>query len=81
MTRLHARDPEERWKGLDAFETVYAAGGGRTALPGCGRIRGCGGCSTGSTRGSPVIASPCRTLGLHRLVGSLIRAGAGGLRM
>ena len=33
MTRLHARDPEERWKGLDAFETVYAAGGAGPRFP------------------------------------------------
>jgi len=75
MTRLHARDPEGRWlKGLDAFEAVYAAAGldraagfwgSKTLRPVLGRIYA-------------VVArfrQPLSRLGLHRLVGPLIRAG------
>lgn len=75
MTRLHARDPEGRWlKGLDAFEAVYAAAGldraagfwgSKTLRPVLGRIY-------------PVVArfrQPLSRLGLHRIVGAVLRRG------
>lgn len=80
MTRLHARDPEERWKGLDAFETVYAA----AELDRASRLWTHPGLRRLLDRIHPWIAryrQPLLHFELHRLVGSLIRAGAGRLRM
>jgi predicted DCC family thiol-disulfide oxidoreductase YuxK len=74
MTRLHARDPEGRWlKGLDAFEAVYASAG----LSGAARF-------WGNRRLRPLLDSiypvmaryrqPLSKLGMHRVVGVLLRA-------
>lgn len=75
MTRLHARDPEGRWlKGLDAFEAVYAAAG----LDRAARLWAHPRLRPLLDRVYPWIAryrQPLSRLGLHRLVGPLIRAG------
>lgn len=75
MTRLHARDPEGRWlKGLDAFEAVYAAAG----LDRAARLWAHPRLRPVLDRIYPWVAryrQPLSRLGLHRLVGPLIRAG------
>jgi len=74
MTRLHARDPEGRWLvGLDAFEAVYAAVG----LDAAARFWGSRQLRPLLGRLYPVLAryrQPMSRLGLHRLVGLLMRA-------
>lgn len=75
MTRLHARDPEGRWlKGLDAFEAVYAAAG----LDRAARLWAHPRLRPVLERIYPWIArsrQPLSRLGLHRVVGPLIRLG------
>jgi predicted DCC family thiol-disulfide oxidoreductase YuxK len=74
MTQLHARDPEGRWlRGLDAFEAVYASAGldGPARFWGDRRLRPLLG------RIYPLMArfrQPLSKLGMHRLVGALMRA-------
>jgi predicted DCC family thiol-disulfide oxidoreductase YuxK len=74
MTRLHARDPEGRWLvGLDAFEAVYAAVG----LDAAARFWGSRHLRPLLGRVYPVLAryrQPMSRLGLHRVVGLLMRA-------
>ena len=74
MTRLHARDPEGRWlTGLDAFEAVYASAG----LDGPARLWGDRRLRPVLDRIYPVLArhrQPLSRLGLHRVVGALLRA-------
>ena len=74
MTKLHARDPEGKWlTGLDAFEAVYASAG----LSGAARFW-----SDPRVRRIldplyPVMAryrQPLSRLGMHRVVGALMRA-------
>ena len=76
MTRLHARDPEGRWlKGLDAFEAVYASAG----LKGAARFWGDRRLRPVLDRIYPVMAryrQPLSRLGLHRVVGAMMRAVA-----
>ena len=80
MTKLHARDPEGRWLvGLDAFEAVYASAG----LKGAARFWGDRRLRPVLERIYPVMAryrQPLSRLGLHRMVGTLLRAIAGGNR-
>jgi len=77
MIRLHARDPEGRWlKGLDAFEAVYAAAG----LDRAARLWAHPGLRLVLDRIYPWVARHRQSLsklGLHRLVGPLIRLGGG----
>lgn len=81
MTRLHARDPEGRWlKGLDAFEAVYAAAG----LDRAARLWADPRLRPVLDRIYPWVArnrQALSRLGLHRLVGPLIRAGGRRPRM
>src|SRR5271170_7421857 len=76
MTRLHARDPDGKWlTGLDAFEAVYASAGLRVAARFWGdrRLRPL------LERIYPVMAryrQPLSRLGLHRVVGVLLRFAA-----
>ena len=76
MTRLHARDPEGRWlKGLDAFEAVYASAG----LDGPARFWGDRRLRPVLDRIYPLMAryrQPLSRLGMHRLVGALLRVVA-----
>jgi predicted DCC family thiol-disulfide oxidoreductase YuxK len=76
MTKLHARDHEGRWlKGLDAFEAVYASAG----LPAAARFWGDRRLRPVLDRIYPVMAryrQPLSRLGLHRVVGALLRAAA-----
>ena len=80
MTRLHARDPEGRWlKGLDAFEAVYASAG----LARAARFWGDRRLRPLLDRVYPVMAryrQPLSRLGMHRLVGALLRTVARGSR-
>lgn len=77
MKRLHARDPEGKWLvGLDAFEAVYASAG----LKGAARFWGDRRLRPVLDRIYPVVAryrQPLSRLGLHRVVGTLLRALAG----
>ena len=77
MTRLHARDPEGKWlKGLDAFEAVYASAG----LKGAARFWGDRRLRPLLERIYPVMAryrQLLSRLGLHRVVGTVLRAIAG----
>ena len=76
MTRLHARDPEGKWlTGLDAFEAVYASAGLKNAARFWGdrRLRPL------LDRIYPVMAryrQPLSRLGLHKVVGMLLRAAS-----
>jgi len=74
MTKLHARDPEGRWlKGLDAFEAVYASAG----LSGAARFWSNPVVRRVLDPVYPVLArhrQPLSKLGMHRLVGVLMRA-------
>ena len=76
MTRLHARDPEGKWlTGLDAFEAVYASAGLKNAARFWGdrRLRPL------LDRIYPVMAryrQPLSRLGLHKVVGILLRAAS-----
>ncbi len=76
MTRLHARDPEGKWlTGLDAFEAVYASAG----LQGAARFWGDWRLRPLLDRVYPVMAryrQPLSRLGLHRVVGALLRSAA-----
>jgi predicted DCC family thiol-disulfide oxidoreductase YuxK len=76
MTRLHARDPEGKWLvGLDAFEAVYGAAG----LNGAARFWGDRRLRPLLDRIYPVMAryrQPLSLLGLHMVVGVLLRAAA-----
>jgi predicted DCC family thiol-disulfide oxidoreductase YuxK len=76
MTRLHARDPEGRWlKGLDAFEAVYASAG----LEATARFWGDRRLRPVLDRIYPIMArhrQALSRLGLHRVVGALLRAVA-----
>jgi predicted DCC family thiol-disulfide oxidoreductase YuxK len=77
MTRLHARDPEGRWlTGLDAFEAVYASAG----LGFAARFWGDRRLRPVLDRVYPIMAryrQPLSRLGLHRVVGTVLRAIAG----
>jgi predicted DCC family thiol-disulfide oxidoreductase YuxK len=74
MTKLHARDPEGRWlKGLDAFEAVYASAG--LKIP--ARFWGSKRLRPVLDRIYPIMAryrQPLSKLGMHRVVGALLRA-------
>ncbi len=76
MTKLHVRDPEGRWLvALDAFEAVYASAG----LEGPARVWGNRRLRPVLDRIYPAIAryrQPLSRLGLHRVVGALLRAVA-----
>ena len=76
MTRLHVRDPEGKWlAGLDAFEAVYGAAG----LNGAARFWGDRRLRPLLDRIYPVMAryrQPLSRLGLHKVVGALLRAAA-----
>jgi len=80
MTKLHVRDPEGRWLvALDAFEAVYASAG----LTGAARFWGDQRLRPVLDRIYPVMAryrQPLSRLGLHRVVGALLRKIAGGNR-
>jgi predicted DCC family thiol-disulfide oxidoreductase YuxK len=80
MTRLHARDPEGRWlTGLDAFEAVYASAG----LARASRFWGDRRLRPLLDRLYPVMAryrQPLSRLGMHHLVGRVLRAVARGSR-
>lgn len=80
MTRIHARDPEGRWLvGIDAFEAVYGAAGLKKAARFWGDRRW----RPLLDRIYPWIAryrQPLSRLGLHRLIGSLLRGAARGTR-
>ncbi len=80
MTKLHARDPEGKWlTGLDAFEAVYASAG----LQGAARFWGDRRLRPLLDRVYPVMAryrQPLSRLGLHSVVGVLLRAIAGSNR-
>jgi predicted DCC family thiol-disulfide oxidoreductase YuxK len=80
MTKLHARDPEGKWlTGLDAFEAVYASAG----LKGAARFWGDRRLRPLLEPIYPVMAryrQPLSRLGLHRLVGAMLRAIAGSSR-
>jgi predicted DCC family thiol-disulfide oxidoreductase YuxK len=73
MSRIHARDPEGKWLvGLDAFEAVYAAAGLNKVASVWGDRRW----RPLLDRIYPLIAryrQPLSRLGLHRLVGLLLR--------
>ena len=73
MTKLHARDPEGKWLvGLDAFEAVYASAG----LKGAARFWGDRRLRPVLERIYPVMAryrQPLSRLGLHHVVGTLLR--------
>ena len=80
MARIHARDPEGRWLvGIDAFEAVYGAAG----LKGAARV-------WGNRRLRPLLEAiypwiaryrqPLSRLGLHRVVGALLRRASRGVR-
>jgi predicted DCC family thiol-disulfide oxidoreductase YuxK len=77
MTKLHARDPEGKWlTGLDAFEALYASAG----LSGAARFWSNPRVRRVLDPVYPVMAryrQPLSRLGLHRLVGTLLRAIAG----
>lgn len=74
MTKLHARDPEGRWlTGLDAFEAVYASAG----LQGAARFWSNRHLRPILDRIYPVMArhrQRLSRLGMHRLVGTVLRA-------
>jgi len=76
MTRLHARDPEGRWlQGLDAFEAVYASAGMDRAAAFWGNRK----LRPVLDRIYPLMAryrQPLSRLGLHRLVGVVLRHAA-----
>ena len=76
MTRLHVRDPEGQWlRGLDAFEAVYAAAG----LDQAARFWGNRRLRLVLDQIYPVMAryrQPLSRLGLHTVVGLLMRAAA-----
>ena len=80
MTRLHARDPEGRWlTGMDAFEAVYASVG----LSGAARFWGSRRVRPMLDRIYPVVAryrQPLSRLGMHRVVGALLRRASRGAR-
>jgi predicted DCC family thiol-disulfide oxidoreductase YuxK len=80
MTRLHVRDPEGKWLvALDAFEAVYASAG----LKGAARFWGDRRLRPVLDRIYPLMAryrQPLSRLGLHRVVGALLRSIAGGNR-
>jgi len=76
MTKLHARDPEGKWlTGLDAFEAVYASAG----LSGAARFWSDPRVRRFLDPVYPVMAryrQPLSRLGLHRVVGAMMRAVA-----
>lgn len=80
MAKLHVRDPEGRWLvALDAFEAVYASAG----LTGAARFWGDRRLRPVLDRIYPVMAryrQPLSRLGLHRVVGAMLRTIAGGNR-
>ena len=73
MTKLHVRDPEGKWLvALDAFEAVYASAG----LNGPARFWGNRRLRPLLDRLYPVMAryrQPLSRLGLHRVVGVMLR--------
>jgi predicted DCC family thiol-disulfide oxidoreductase YuxK len=74
MTKLHARDPEGKWlTGLDAFEAVYASAG----LSGAARFWSDPRVRRVLDPVYPLMAryrQPLSRLGMHRVVGALMRA-------
>jgi predicted DCC family thiol-disulfide oxidoreductase YuxK len=80
MTRLHARDPQGRWlTGLDAFEAVYASAG----LSAAARFWGSRALRPVLGRLYPLFAryrQPLSRLGLHHVVGAMLRAASLGSR-
>jgi len=76
MTKLHARDPEGKWlTGLDAFEAVYASAG----LNGAARFWSDPRVRRVLDPVYPVMAryrQPLSRLGLHKVVGAMMRAVA-----
>ena len=74
MSALHVRDPEGKWlRGMDAFEAVYGAAG----YDGVARVWGDRRLRPVLDRIYPVMAryrQPLSRLGLHRVVGALLRA-------
>ena len=74
MTKLHARDPEGKWlTGLDAFEAVYASAG----LTGAARFWSDPRVRRILDPVYPIMAryrQPLSKLGMHRVVGALMRA-------